>query len=96
MRPIWKPTLLCGPSSGPDDGASYEEFLTDLAKQSGVDTPSRDDLARVDRKRNKKGSNEEWMTPSDPDARIAKMQDGRTHLAHKAEQKMSGLRSRQE
>jgi transposase len=68
-----------------DNGASYEEFLTDLAKQSGIETPSREDLARVDRKRTKKGSNEEWMSPSDPDARIAKMKDGTTHLAHKAE-----------
>jgi transposase len=68
-----------------DNGASYEEFLTDLAKQSGIDTPSREDLARVDRKRKKKGSNEEWESPSDPDARIAKMKDGTTHLAHKAE-----------
>src|SRR5919106_1953181 len=68
-----------------DNGASYEEFLTDLAKQSGIETPSRDELAGVDRKRKKKGSNEEWMSPSDPDARIAKMKDGTTHLAHKAE-----------
>src|SRR4029434_3094924 len=67
-----------------DNGASYEEFLTDLAKQSGIETPSLEDLARVDRKRTKKGSNEEWMSPSDPDARIAKMKDGTTHLAHKA------------
>jgi transposase len=68
-----------------DNGASYEEFLTDLAKQSGIETPSREDLARVDRKRKKKASNEEWMSPSDADARIAKMKDGTTHLAHKAE-----------
>jgi hypothetical protein len=39
----------------------------------------------VDRKRKKKGSNKEWMSPSDPDARITKMKDGTTHLAHKAE-----------
>jgi transposase len=68
-----------------DNGASYEEFLTELAKQSGIATPSREDLARIDRKRKKKASNEEWMSPSDPDARIAKMKDGTTHLAHKAE-----------
>ena len=68
-----------------DSGASYEEFLTELAKQSGIETPSREDLARVDRKRKKKTSNEDWMSPSDPDARIAKMKDGTTHLAHKAE-----------
>jgi transposase len=68
-----------------DNGASYEEFLTELAKQSGIETPSREDLVRIDRKRKKKASNEEWMSPSDPDARIAKMKDGTTHLAHKAE-----------
>ncbi len=68
-----------------DDGASYEEFLTELAKESGIETPGREDLARVDRKRKKNASNEEWMSPSDPDARIAKMKDGTTHLAHKAE-----------
>ena len=68
-----------------DDGQSYEEFLKDLAQQSGIATPTREDLARVDRKRKKKGSNEEWVNPHDPDARIAKMKDGSTHLAHKAE-----------
>jgi transposase len=68
-----------------DNGESYDEFLTGLAKQSGITTPSREDLARVDRKRKKKGSNKEWISPSDPDARITKMKDGTTHLAHKAE-----------
>jgi transposase len=68
-----------------DNGASYDEFLTELAKQSGIETPRREDLARVDRRRTKKTSNEEWMSPSDSDARIAKMKDGTTHLAHKAE-----------
>ncbi len=68
-----------------DNGASYEEFLTGLAQESGIETPNREDLARVDRKRKKKTSNKEWMSPSDPDARIARMKDGTTHLAHKAE-----------
>jgi len=68
-----------------DNGATYDEFLKDLAKQSGIETPTREDLARIDRKRQKKGSNEEWESPSDRDARIAKMKDGTTHLAHKAE-----------
>lgn len=68
-----------------DDGESYEEFLKGLARQSGVERPTREDLARVDRKRKKKGSNREWVNPHDPDARITKMKDGRTHLAHKAE-----------
>jgi transposase len=68
-----------------DSGESYETFLTNLAKASGIETPTREDLARLDRKRPKKGSNQEWQSPSDPDARITKMKDGRTHLAHKAE-----------
>jgi len=68
-----------------DNGESYEEFLKGLAQQSGIATPTREDLARVDRKRKKKGSNQEWVNPNDPDARITKMKDGRTHLAHKAE-----------
>jgi transposase len=68
-----------------DNGESYEEFLKGLARQSGVETPTREDLARVDRKRKKKGSNQEWVNPHDRDARITKMKDGRTHLAHKAE-----------
>jgi len=68
-----------------DTGASYEEFLTSLAKASGMETPTREDLARLDRKPKKRTSNKEWMSPSDPDARVTKMKDGRTHLAHKAE-----------
>jgi transposase len=68
-----------------DTGASYEEFLTGLAKASGMGTPTREELARLDRKRKKRTSNKEWMSPADRDARIAKMKDGRTHLAHKAE-----------
>lgn len=68
-----------------DTGESYEQFLERLAKASGIETPTREDLARLDRKRKKKGSNEDWMNPHDPDAKIAKMKDGRTHLAHKPE-----------
>ena len=68
-----------------DDFRSYQEFLTDLAKASGISTPTREDLARIDRKRKKKGSNEEWVNPHDPDAQISKMKDGSTHLAHKQE-----------
>lgn len=68
-----------------DNGESYEDFLKGLARQSGIAAPAREDLARVDRKRKKKGSNDDWVNPHDPDARIAKMKDGCTHLAHKAE-----------
>lgn len=68
-----------------DSGETYQEFLTRLAQASGIETPTRADLARLDRKRPKKGRNAEWRHPHDPDARITKMKDGRTHLAHKAE-----------
>src|SRR5690349_21139827 len=68
-----------------DNGQSYEKFLTGLAKKSGIATPTREDLARLDRKRKKKSSNQEWKSSTDPDARIAKMKDGSTHMAHKAE-----------
>ena len=68
-----------------DSGESYQDFLTKLAQASGIETPTREDLAKLDRKRKNKGSNKDWEHPHDPDARIAKMKDGRTHLAHKAE-----------
>ena len=63
-----------------DSGETYQEFLARLAQASGIDTPTRADLARP-----KKGRNTDWQHPHDPDARITKMKDGRTHLAHKAE-----------
>jgi transposase len=68
-----------------DTGESYNEFLTKLAQASGIETPTREDLAKLDRQRPKKGSNEDWEHPDDPDAKITKMKDGRTHLAHKVE-----------
>ena len=69
-----------------DTGESHEAFIRRLAEASGVETPTRAELARFDRSRkNKKTSNKEWKSPQDPDAKVAKMKDGRTHLAHKAE-----------
>jgi transposase len=68
-----------------DTGESYQAFLTRLAEASGIKTPTREALARLDRKRKKKTSNKDWTSPADPDAKVAKMKDGRTHLAHKAE-----------
>jgi transposase len=68
-----------------DTAETYDEFLTRLAQASGIETPTRDDLARIDRKRKNKGSNDDWTHPHDPDAKITKMKDHRTHLAHKAE-----------
>ncbi|MBN2872918.1 MAG: transposase [Halothiobacillaceae bacterium] len=68
-----------------DTGEKYEQYLKQLAKEGGLEDPTREELARFDRKRKKKGSNQDWKHPKDPDARITKMKDGRTHLAHKAE-----------
>jgi transposase len=68
-----------------DTGETYQEFLARLAKESGIKTPTREALSRLDRRRKKKTSNQDWRSPSDPDAKVAKMKDGRTHLAHKAE-----------
>lgn len=68
-----------------DTGAKYVEYLTGLASAAGIENPTPEQLARLDRKRKKKTSNKDWKSPADPDSRVAKMKDGRTHLAHKAE-----------
>lgn len=68
-----------------DAEVGYEAWLELLAEASGIDTPTRADLARLDRRRPKKASNEHWVHPHDPQARIAKMKDGRTRLSHKLE-----------
>ena len=71
---------------GRDSGKTYREMLTRMAEESGVATPTIEDLARLDRKRKgKKLSNQDWTSPTDPDAKIARMKDGTTHLAYKAE-----------
>jgi len=68
-----------------DTRQNYQEFLTDLAKASGIETPTREDLKRIDKDRKNKASNDDWENPHDPDAKITKMKDGSTHLAHKQE-----------
>lgn len=68
-----------------DTAEGYQQFLTRLAKESGIETPTREDLAKLDRKRKNKASNDDWQNPHDPDAKITQMKDGSTHLAHKAE-----------
>ena len=68
-----------------DTGQAYRQYLEELARAEGIKTPTRQELARLDRKRTKKASNKDWKHPQDADARITKMKDGRTHLAHKAE-----------
>jgi transposase len=67
-------------------GQTYRQMLTGMAQESGVATPTLDDLVRLDRARKgKKLSNEDWTSPSDADAKIARMKDGTTHLAYKPE-----------
>lgn len=68
-----------------DTDETYLEFLRNLAKESGIETPTREDLSRLDKKRKKKTSNKDWKNPHDPDAKITKMKDNRTHLSNKAE-----------
>jgi hypothetical protein len=79
-RPISNPEV-----GGRDTCERHEEFLTRLAKESAIETPTREQVAKLDRKRRKKGSNDDWTHPHDPAARITKMKDGGTHLAHQAE-----------
>jgi transposase len=69
-----------------DSGEDYQEMLRRLARESGIETPSAEDLIRFDRARkNKTLSNADWVSPTDPEARIARMKDGTTHLAYKPE-----------
>lgn len=68
-----------------DTGEDYEEYLRRLALESGIETPTREQLAKIDKKRKNKASNKDWKHPYDPDAKVTKMKDGCTHLAHKAE-----------
>lgn len=69
-----------------DNGDDWKQYLRKLMAEEGIENPSDDDLRKFDQKRkNKKVSNAEWMNPHDPDAKIAKMKDGTTHLAYKVE-----------
>src|SRR3954468_12726139 len=69
-----------------DTGEDYQEMLRRLARESGIETPSAEDLIRFDRaRRNKTLSNADWASPTDPEARIARMKDGTTHLAYRPE-----------
>jgi len=69
-----------------ETGEDWKEYLRRLAQEAGIEDPSEEELRRFDRRRkDKKVSNEEWESPTDPGSRIAKMKDGTTHLAYKAE-----------
>jgi transposase len=69
-----------------ETGEDWQEYLQRLAQEAGIENPTAEDLRRFDQQReNKKVSNDEWQSPTDPDSRITKMKDGTTHLAYKAE-----------
>ncbi len=68
-----------------DNGAGYDEHVTELMKTEGIEEPTPAERQRFDRRRKKSLSNRDWVNPYDPEARITKMKDGRTHLAYKAE-----------
>jgi transposase len=67
-----------------DTGEGWAEYIRRLAQEDGIENPTDEDARRHDRKRKKKVSNSEWVSETDPEAKIAKMKDGRTHLAYKA------------
>ena len=70
-----------------DTGEDWNDYLRRLLREEqGIENPTDEELRRFDRQRkNKRVSNEEWMSSTDPESRIARMKDGRTHLAYKAE-----------
>jgi transposase len=68
-----------------DSGEGWKKYIRRLAEEAGIENPSEEDARRLDRKRKKRVSNKDWESPTDPESRIAKMKDGRTHLAYKAE-----------
>jgi transposase len=68
-----------------DSGEDWKAYVKGLMADEGMEDPTDEEARRFDRKRPKKVSNKDWASPTDPDSRIAKMKDGRTHLAYKAE-----------
>jgi len=69
-----------------DTGEDYKQYLKRLMAAEGIDNPSDEEIRRFDKRRkDKKVSNQDWESPTDPDSRITKMKDGTTHLAYKAE-----------
>jgi transposase len=68
-----------------DSGESWKAYVRRLAEEGGADDPDDEDARRMDRRRDKRVSNKDWESKSDPDGRITKLKDGRTRLAYKAE-----------
>ncbi len=72
-----------------DTGDTYQEYLKKLAVEAGIEQPTAEDARRMDRKRKgRKTSNKEWQSKTDSEARVARMKDGRTRMAYKAEHVM--------
>jgi transposase len=69
-----------------DTQESYTGYLRRLAEAAELEPTDAAGLRRMDRKRAKKTSNQEWISPVDPEAEITRLKDGRTALAYKAEQ----------
>ena len=69
-----------------DTGQDWNQYLKELAQAEGIENPTQEDLRRMDKgRKDKKVSNQQWQSRTDPEAKITKMKDGRTHLAYKAE-----------
>jgi transposase len=72
-----------------DTGEDWQQYVTRLMREEGTivadHEPTAEEIRRYDKQRKKTASNEDWVSKSDPEARITKMKDGRTHLAYKAE-----------
>jgi len=68
-----------------DTGDDWKAYVRKLAAAEGIENPSDEELRNFDKKRKKKTSNKDWESTTDPDSRVTKMKDGRTHLAYKAE-----------
>ena len=85
----WRPTQRCARSCGATAAKAIARCWLAWPSESGIETPTAEDLIRLDRNRKgKKLSNADWESPTDPDARIARLKDGRTHLAYKPEHAM--------
>ena len=73
-----------------DTGEDWKQYVARLMREEGIvpegETPSDEEIRRFDKNRKDKNvSNDEWVSPSDADAKITRMKDGTTHLAYKAE-----------
>jgi hypothetical protein len=68
-----------------DTGEDWKTYVRSLMAAEGIEEPTDEELRRFDKKRKKKTSNRDWVSSTDPDSRVTKMKDGRTHLAYKAE-----------